>query len=64
MVSLCKSLCKAVGRWLGQLGHGDLGDFTATPRVVPISALAIGIGALSAFVALVLLRLISITVVP
>lgn len=60
MVSLCKSLYRAVERWLGQLGHGELGDFTATLRVVPISALAIGIGALSAFVALVLLRLIGL----
>jgi H+/Cl- antiporter ClcA/CBS domain-containing protein len=54
------SLRKAVERWLGQLGHGGLGDFTATPRVVPISALAVGIGAVSAFVALVLLRLIGL----
>ena len=51
MVSLYKSLCRTVERWLGQLGYGDLGDFTATLRVVPISALAIVIGALSAFVA-------------
>jgi CIC family chloride channel protein len=37
-----------------------LGDFTATPRMVPISFLAIGIGGLSAFVALALLRLIGL----
>ncbi|MDE2322548.1 MAG: chloride channel protein, partial [candidate division NC10 bacterium] len=54
------SLGKAIQRWRGQLGHNELGDFTATPRVVPISALAVGIGALSAFVALILLRLISL----
>jgi len=37
-----------------------LGDFTTTWRVIPISFLAIGIGILSAFVALALLRLIGI----
>ena len=36
----------------------ELGDFTTTWRVIPISAVAIGIGILSAFVALALLRLI------
>jgi H+/Cl- antiporter ClcA/CBS domain-containing protein len=35
-----------------------LGDFTATPRIVPISVLAICIGGLSTFVASALLRLI------
>ncbi|PWB78758.1 MAG: chloride channel protein [Candidatus Methylomirabilota bacterium] len=54
------SLYKAVERWLGQLRHNELGDFTTTTRVVPISALAIGIGAVSAFVALALLRLINL----
>jgi chloride channel protein, CIC family len=39
---------------------GELGDFTTTPHVIPISLLAIGIGALSAFVALGLLRLIGL----
>jgi chloride channel protein, CIC family len=39
---------------------GRLGDFIRTPRMIPISLLAIGVGALSAFVALVLLRLIGI----
>ena len=38
----------------------ELGDFTTTARVLPISALAMGIGALCAFVALVLLRLIGL----
>jgi len=37
-----------------------LGDFAATPRALTISAFAIGIGAVSAFVALGLLRLIGL----
>jgi H+/Cl- antiporter ClcA/CBS domain-containing protein len=36
----------------------ELGDFTATRRMLPISLLAVGIGTLSAFVAWALLRLI------
>jgi CIC family chloride channel protein len=40
--------------------YEDLGDFTTTSRVLPISALAMGIGALCAFVALALLRLIGL----
>ena len=36
----------------------ELGDFTTTGRVIPLSIAAIGIGILSAFVALGLLRLI------
>ncbi|HSV06427.1 MAG TPA: chloride channel protein, partial [Candidatus Binatus sp.] len=40
--------------------HDRLGDFTATLRLVPISLLAVGIAVLSAFVALVLLRLIGL----
>ncbi len=39
-------------------GHEELGDFSTTSRTLAISALAMGIGALCAFVALVLLRLI------
>ena len=38
----------------------ELGDFTTTWRVLPISLLAIGIGAICAFVALALLRLIGL----
>jgi hypothetical protein len=38
----------------------ELGDFSATLRVLPISALAIAIGALCAFVPLALLRLIGL----
>src|SRR5437763_5477894 len=45
-------------------GHEDalhtLGDFTTTSRVLLLSCLAIGIGVLSAFVALALLRLIGL----
>jgi chloride channel protein, CIC family len=37
-----------------------LGDFTTTIRLLPISAMAIGIGAVAAFVALGLLRLIGL----
>ncbi len=37
-----------------------LGDFTTTPRVLWVSLLAVGIGTLSAFVALALLRLIGL----
>src|SRR5712691_540077 len=40
--------------------HEELADFSATLRVLPISALAIGIGAVCAFVALALLRLIGL----
>ena len=40
--------------------HQELGDFTTTLRVVPISLLAMGIGVLCAYVALVLLRLIGL----
>ena len=38
----------------------DLGDFTTTPRVIPISVLAIVIGAVCAYVAWALLRLIGL----
>jgi chloride channel protein, CIC family len=40
--------------------HEELGDFSTTLRVLPISALAVIIGAICAFVALVLLRLIGL----
>ncbi|MBS1840489.1 MAG: chloride channel protein [Acidobacteria bacterium] len=40
-------------------GH-ELGDFTTSIRVIPISLLAIGIGAICAYVALALLRLIGL----
>jgi H+/Cl- antiporter ClcA len=38
----------------------DLGDFTTTPRLIPISVIAIAIGILSAYVALALLRMIGL----
>src|SRR5499427_495378 len=40
--------------------YQELGDFTTNPRVLWISTLAMGIGALCAFVALALLRLIGL----
>jgi hypothetical protein len=46
------------GRDHGQDRAEQLGDFTTTWRVVPISGLAIGIGIFAAFVALALLKLI------
>ena len=45
---------KAAGR------HEELGDFSTTLRVLPISGLAVIIGAICAFVALALLRLIGL----
>ena len=44
----------------GRLESQELGDFTTTWRVIPISLLAIAIGGLCAFVALALLRLIGL----
>jgi len=41
-----------------QENGGQLGDFTAGPRMVPLSLLAIVIGIISAYVALALLKLI------
>src|SRR5579864_1947057 len=41
-------------------GAEKLGDFTATPRVIGISLLAVGIGVISAYVAFALLRLIGL----
>src|SRR3989440_7251265 len=40
--------------------QAGLGDFTATPRLLTVSALAVAIGALSALVALALLKLIGL----
>jgi len=45
---------------LEQDGAGDLGDFTATWRLIPMSVAAIAIGILGAWVALGLLRLIGL----
>jgi H+/Cl- antiporter ClcA len=44
----------------GKTISNELGDFTTTPRLVKISALALGVGAISAFVALGLLKLIAL----
>jgi len=43
----------------GKTISNELGDFTTTPRLLRISALALCIGAISAFVALGLLKLIA-----
>jgi CIC family chloride channel protein len=57
-------LGEVVARVLGRKKHSEaqeqLGDFTTTHEVIPITLLAIGIGIFSAFVALALLRLIGI----
>src|SRR5215470_17265399 len=44
----------------GKTISNELGDFTTTPRLLRISALALCIGAISAFVALALLKLIAL----
>src|SRR5262245_55002157 len=44
----------------GKVISNELGDFTTTPRLLRISAIALCIGALSAFVALGLLKLIAL----
>ena len=57
------TLWQRVRRGWHQLEHdgsGELGDFTATWRLVPISLAAIAIGLLSAYVALALLKLIGL----
>src|SRR5215472_13170540 len=43
-----------------QAGASELGDFTATPRILAISALAVGIGVVASYVALALLKLIGL----
>src|SRR5262249_17417384 len=45
---------------LEQEAAGDLADFTATWRLVPMSLAAVGIGLLSTYVALALLKLIGL----
>src|SRR5215468_2587623 len=44
----------------GKVISNELGDFTTTPRLLKISALALVIGAISAFVAVGLLNLIAL----
>lgn len=55
---------RIISQKIGQLGNaeaiGKLGDFTTSPRVLLISLLALGIGVIGAFVALVLLKLIGL----
>src|SRR5215510_3552081 len=51
---------QALSRLGSDEASGKLGDFTATWRVVFLSFLGVGIGVLSAFVALALLRLIGL----
>jgi CIC family chloride channel protein len=50
----------AAGSAGNHAGHEELGDFTMTRRVIPISLLAMVIGLVCAFVALALLRLIGL----
>src|SRR5262245_47956350 len=56
---MLEKLRMAIAR-LEQDGAGDLGDFTANWRLIPMSAAAIAIGILGAWVALALLRLIGL----
>ncbi|HLX56677.1 MAG TPA: chloride channel protein [Ktedonobacteraceae bacterium] len=64
MVALFSSLWSKLKHSVSGLGNhedlGKLGDFTTAPRVILISLMAIIIGVLSAFVALILLRLIGL----
>jgi CIC family chloride channel protein len=61
---LVSGVWRKVGQFFSNLGNhealGKLGDFTTTPRVIFISALALGIGAIGAVVALILLKLIGL----
>jgi len=61
---LLSAIWRKITRGLESLGNheelGKLGDFTTDTRVVLISLMAIGIGVISAFVALALLRLIGL----
>ena len=55
-----ETIARLLGRDRHHDSHEELGDFTTTSEVIPISLLAIAIGIFSAFVALALLRLIGI----
>lgn len=55
-----QKLVRALNRLGPDEKEGKLGDFTTTPRMILISLLALGIGVLSAFVALFLLKLIGL----
>jgi len=56
---MLKKVHDAIAR-LGQDSTGDLGDFTANWRIIPMSLAAVAIGFLGAWVALALLRLIGL----
>lgn len=56
--SLRQRLARALSGIGSQESSGRLGDFTTTLRVIPISAMAVGIGIIGAYVALWLLKLI------
>ncbi len=60
MAAAWQKLVEGVNRLGPNEDAGRLGDFTTTPRMAFIALLAIGVGAISAFVALILLRLIGI----
>ena len=51
---------KTAGIQVDRAGLDELGDFTANNRIILLSIIAVGIGVLSAFVALALLRLIGL----
>jgi len=61
---LVSGIWRKISRFFSDLGNheaiGKLGDFTLAPRTILISLLAICIGVLSAFIALILLRLIGL----
>jgi CIC family chloride channel protein len=63
-VTTVGTLRQRLQQFVNRIGHdeasGMLGDFTTHRRVVLLSAMAIGIGVISAYVALVLLRLIAL----
>jgi chloride channel protein, CIC family len=59
-MKLKQAIARLVGRDKAADGPEQLGDFTTTRDVIPITLLAIGIGIFSAFVALALLRLIGL----
>lgn len=57
---LWQAISQKISQWGNAEALGKLGDFTTSPRVIPISLLALLIGVIGAFVALALLRLIGI----
>ncbi len=64
MGTALSNLWRKIAHSISNLGNhealGKLGDFTTTPRIIVISGMAIVIGVISAFVALILLRLIGL----